>query len=78
MVRLYDADTEAEIGQISEAQLDVMIEQLVEESLDEYSYNITSEAIASLESGGADAALVSILRRALGTRASLEVRYEVD
>ena len=64
MVRLYDADTEAEIGQISEAQLDVMIEQLV--------------AITGLESGGADAALVSILRRALGTRASLEVRYEVD
>lgn len=78
MVRLYDADSEAEIGQITEAQLDVMTEQLVEESLDEYSYNITSQAIASLESGGADPALVSILKRALGSRTSVEVRYEVD
>lgn len=78
MVRLYDADSEAEIGQISETQLDVLVEQLVEESLDEYSYNITPQAIASLESNGADPALVSILKRALAGRASIEVRYEID
>jgi hypothetical protein len=78
MVRLYDADSEAEIGQITEAQLEVLVEQLVEETLDEYSYNITPQAINSLVNAGADPALVSILKRALGGRTSIEVRYELD
>jgi hypothetical protein len=78
MIRLYDGDTDAEVGQITEAQLDVLAENLVEETLDEFSYNITADAITSLESAGADPQLVAILRRALGTKTSMELRYEID
>ncbi len=78
MIKLYDGDTDAEVGEITEAQLEVLAENLVEETLDEFSYNITPDAIASLESGGADPQLVAILRRALGTRTSMELRYELD
>jgi hypothetical protein len=78
MVRLYDGDTDAEIGQITEAQLEVLAEQLIEEALDEYSYNITAAAIGSLETNGADAEVVALLRRALGNRTSMEMRYDID
>lgn len=78
MIKLYDADTDAEIGSITESQLDVLIEQLVEETIDDTSYNVDPAIIASLETGGADPVLVAMLRRALGDRTSMEVRYEHD
>ncbi len=78
MIKLHDNDTDAEIGEISEEDFTAMQENLVEESMDDYSYNIDEAAIASLESSGVDSQLVSILRRALGKRSSIEVRLEFD
>jgi len=78
MIKLYDSDTEAELGEISEDQLAFMMEQLAEEALDEFSWNIDPPAIKTLESSGAEPALVAMLRRALGNRTSVEVRYEPD
>lgn len=78
MIKLLDNDTDAEIGEISEELLAAMQENLVEESLDEYSYSIDEVAIAGLESSGVDSHLVSMLRRALGERSSIEVRLEFD
>ncbi len=78
MIKLYDADTEAEVGEITEEQLDLMIENLVEESLDEYSWNIDPATVSALESGGVDSALVGLLRRILGSRTSRELRYEPE
>jgi hypothetical protein len=78
MIKLYDGDTDAEIGQINESQLESLAEQLVEESLDEYSYNINPSVLASLESNGVDPEVVGLLRKALGGRTSMEVRYEID
>jgi hypothetical protein len=78
MIRLYDNENESEVGTITEAQLEVLVEELVEESLDEYTYNISQNVISSLEGNGADSGLVAILRRALGSRTSMELRYEPD
>lgn len=78
MIKLYDGENDAEVGTITESQLDLLMENLVEETLDEYSYNIDAAAIASLEQNGADAELVATLRRALGNRTSMELRYEID
>lgn len=78
MIKLFDSDTEAEIGEVSEDQLAFMIEHLVEESLDEFSWNLDPPAINSLESSGAEPALVTLLRRGLGSRTSMEVRYEPE
>ena len=50
----------------------------LEENLREYSYNIDAAAIGSLEANGADPELVTLLRRALGNRTSMELRYEID
>ncbi len=78
MIKLYDADSEAEVGEISEEHLDFLVENLVEETLDDYSWNIDASSVASLESSGGDPALVSMLRRALGARTSMELRYEAE
>ena len=78
MVRLFDSDTDTAIGEITEAQLDFLQEELIEESIDSYTYNLSSAALDSLENSGGDPVLVTMLRKALGTRGSMEVRYELD
>ncbi len=78
MIKLLDNDTDAEIGEISEDLLTAMQENLVEECLEEYAYNIDEAALVGLESSGVDSHLVSMLRRALGQRSSIEVRLEFD
>jgi processive 1,2-diacylglycerol beta-glucosyltransferase len=78
MIRLFDGDTEAEVGQITDVQLEQLVENLVEETIDEYSWNINATALSSLEGNGADPDLIAMLRRALGNRGSMELRYEPD
>ena len=78
MVTLFDNDNEGEIGRITEAQLDFLQEELVEETIDAYTYALSPAAIDSLEMSGADTQLVAMLRKAIGMRNSMEVRYELD
>ena len=78
MPRLYDNDSDAELGEINDEQLSRIQESLVEETIDDYSYNISEAAISVLEQGGADRHLIALLRKALGNSTSVEVRYELD
>jgi hypothetical protein len=78
MIKLYDADNDKEVGTISDDQLELLTEHLVEESLDEYSWNINPSALASLEGNGVDPDLLRLLKTALGNRTSMELRYEAD
>ncbi len=78
MIKLYDNENEKEIGLITEFQLEFLIEELADESLDEYTYNINPSVISYLEGSGAEPQLVTLLRGALGSRASMELRYEPD
>jgi len=76
VVRIYDNETE--IGTITEAQLDLLQEELVEESIDAYTFDVSSAAIDSLELNGGDATLIALLRRVLGSRSSMELRFDLD
>lgn len=78
MIRLYDNDNESEIGPITESQLDFLQEQLVEDAIDAYTFDLTPASIDSLEMNGGEADLVAMLRKSMGTRPSMEVRYELD
>jgi processive 1,2-diacylglycerol beta-glucosyltransferase len=78
MIKLFDNEREVEVGEITEPQLEFLVEELVEESLDEYTWNLTAAALESLQSAGADPELLAVLRRALGSRTSIELRYEPD
>ena len=78
MVRLFDNDNEAEIGPITEDQLNFLQEELVEETIDAYTFALSPSSIDSLRKNGGDPRLVEMLRTAIGTRASMEIRYELD
>jgi hypothetical protein len=78
MVRLFDSDSDTPIGEITEAQLDFLQEELIEESIDSYTYNLSPAALDSLENSGGDPVLMTMLRKALAGRSSMEVRYELD
>lgn len=78
MIKLFDNDSDADLGVISDEQLEFLVEELVEESLDDCTYSINSTTIGTLEAHGGDSSLISVLRRALGTRTSMELRYEPD
>jgi hypothetical protein len=78
VVRIYDNDNEVEIGLITEAQLDFLQEELIEESIDAYTFDVSAAAIDSLQMNGGDETLITMLRRALGARSSMELRFDLD
>ncbi len=78
MIRLYDHNSDEEIGSMSESQLETLQEQLIEETLDSNTYNINTAGLDSLELNGVDRQVVALLRTALGGRSSMELRYEFD
>jgi len=75
MIQLYDKDTGAWIGTMTEDHLRCLVDQLEEESGDDQDYYFTEATLDLLEKGGADTALVSLLRSALNGRAEMEVRW---
>ena len=75
MIKLFDAATNRELGTLTEPQLQFMKSQLEEESTDDQDYYINATTIDLFESAGADAALVELLRRGLGDREEMDVRW---
>lgn len=78
MIRLFDADSDAPIGTISEAQLEFLVEELEEESTTDRDYYINVATIDMLEEDGADPALLALLRDALSDREEMEIRWISD
>jgi len=76
MIRLYDNETDRHVGDITEAQLQVLIDHLEETSGSDRDYYIDGPTLDHLEDAGADAALLELLRRGLGAREGYEVRWE--
>lgn len=76
MIRLYDGETDRLIGEVSEAQLQVLIDHLEETSGSDRDYYIDGPTLEHLEDAGAGAGLLELLRRGLGTREGYEVRWE--
>lgn len=75
MIKLFDAATNRELGTLTEPQLQFMKSQLEEESTDDQDYYINATTIDLFENAGADAALVELLRRGLGDREEMDVRW---
>jgi hypothetical protein len=75
MIQLYDAERGTRLGEISEAQLQRLVDSLEEESATDQDYYLTAETIDMLADDGADAGLVTLLREALAGRESMDVRW---
>ncbi len=78
MVQLYDNDTGAGLGTISDDQLRFLQEHLEAEGPGDTDYYLTGETLDLLEAEGADGELLAVLRGALGDREGVEIRWGRD
>ena len=78
MIKLIDVQSNAEIGEITQPQLDFLISQLEEESVTDTDYYINADTLDYFAQQGADAALVAQLRAALGDRTDMDIRWVVS
>lgn len=75
MIELREAGTGRVIGAISEAQLQFLRDQLEEESSQDTDYFIDAATLEMFEERGAEAALVALLRGALGAADGIDVQW---
>lgn len=76
MVEIFDKETGAPLGSISDDQLQFLVDRLEEESDTDNDYYLNRTTVDSLEQDGAAPELISLLRRALGSRDEAEIRWQ--
>ena len=75
MIHLIDNETGKPIGTISEAQLKALVDQLEEEDTGDQDYYVDGATLDWFEDEGVDSALTALLRKALGSREGMEIRW---
>lgn len=75
MINLYEQETNQRLGSVNAEQLQFLIDQLEEESLEDREYAITRMTVDYLEGQGGDPTLISLLRGALGGREEVLIRW---
>ena len=78
MINLREKETDKELGSISEAQFQFLVDQLEEESMEDNDYAISKTMLDYFESQGADPELVSLLRNALAGRDEMDIVWSKD
>ncbi|MBP1149736.1 MULTISPECIES: hypothetical protein [Methylocaldum] len=73
MVKLHDKETGAFVGEISDQQLQQLMDVLEEESSIDRDYFVNRAQLEFLEEQGLDRALIGLLRTALGNREGMEI-----
>ena len=72
MLQLRDKENGQSLGTISEEDLQFLIDQLEEESLDDKDYYLHRVTLEALKEKGASQALMDVLTKALGDRDDME------
>lgn len=73
--RLTEVDSGTVVGDLTQGQLAVLLDQLEEESSTDRDYYIDAATIDMIASAGADADLLAMLKRALGSREGVEIAW---
>ena len=76
MVILFDAESGARVGRITESQLSALVNWMEEEDSDDREYYLTTEDCDLMEEQGLDPTLIEALRSALRGREDMDLRYE--
>jgi len=71
-IRLYDPSTGECIGEITEEQLNALIEAFEEESLEDRDYYVHRATLPLIK----DPQLVALLEKALGEREEMDIKWE--
>ena len=75
MIHLYRVANDQLIGTISQADLQVLIDVLEEESSQDQDYYLGAATLDLLAEGGASDVMLNMLRLALGTAEGLDIRW---
>ena len=75
MIDVYNVQKNALIGSITDADLQVLIDALEEESADDRDYYIDAATIDVIADGRASDHLVKLLREALGSSSGVDIRW---
>jgi len=73
MINLHEKDTGKPLGQITEEQLQYLIDNLEEEWLEDQDYAITPLLLENFEAREADPDLIALLKEALGDKEVIEI-----
>lgn len=76
MPRLFRLDTGDTIGNITDAQLAFLVEQLEEEHDDDKDYFIDRDTLELLSDNGADPDLLGMLEKAIGEDEEMDIAWE--
>ena len=76
MPRLYNKKTNALLGELSESDVDCLVDVLEEEDSKDVDYFIDLDTVDILEDNGASQQLVTMLRAAIGANEGVDVRWE--
>lgn len=76
MIEILDKQTGRSLGTLTDDQFQFLTDQLEEESTTDDDYYLNRTTVDLLEEQGADPALVSLLRTALGTGEETEIRWQ--
>jgi hypothetical protein len=78
MIQLRNKDTSAPIGEITEEQLDFLIDKLEEEGVEDQDYWIDEMTLQYFQENGADPALIKLLQDAIGENEGVEIEWDSD
>lgn len=76
MPRLTRIDTGDDIGEISDAQLKFLVDQLEEEHEEDDDYFIDRETLEVMADNGGDPELLAMLEKAIGDDDSMDIAWE--
>jgi processive 1,2-diacylglycerol beta-glucosyltransferase len=76
MIELYDNDSGKLLGAIDDVALQFLIDQLEEESAEDKDYWLNRDSLDQFAEIGCPAALLELLKKALGDRKDMEIRWE--
>jgi hypothetical protein len=76
MPKLYDKKTNSLLGELSESDVECLVDVLEEEDSKDVDYFIDYATVEILEDNGASPQLVALLRAAIGATEGIDVRWE--
>jgi hypothetical protein len=76
MIDLYNAATNELLGQITEADLKVLVDALEEEGVNDRDYFIDAATIDVIADGKATEHLIGLLRKAVGSSDGVDIRWQ--
>ena len=75
MITIYNAQTKAELGTLSEAQFQELSNRFEEEWPDDHDYYINEETVEMLQADGVSSVVIEILQRAIAETGEADIQW---